>query len=130
MDEHDHSVLGRYANSPQSLSQMEPKEGIIETWVNKVDVLKISDVAANENVSELPPRDALQRETLRPIVKFFIWANSVTGGGILALAMLEMFLPTTHTPIVTDKVLIALIGGLTVQVGAVIIAAFKGLFAK
>jgi hypothetical protein len=29
---------------------------------------------------------------------------------------------------ITDKVIIAAIGGVTVQVGAIILAAFKGLF--
>ena len=119
---------------PQSvrtgLSDWEPKQGLTETGEDQALVVRMSDVAASEQVRELPFHNRLQGQVLPPIVTFFIGANSTVGIAVFGLAIIEMFLPSTHTPIVTDKVVIALIGGLTVQVGAVIIAAFKGLFAK
>ncbi len=75
------------------------------------------------------PRDKLQEKTLSPIVRFFCFANAGVAAAICIIAVIELFLPSGHQYIVTDKVLIALISGLTLQGGAVIIAAFKGLFA-
>lgn len=90
----------------------------------------ISDEIVNEGLHEVvTPRDKLQDKSLSPIVQFFCFANAGIGTAIFIIAILELILPDTHPYIVTDKVLIALIGGFTLQVGAVIIAAFKGLFA-
>lgn len=111
-----------------TLSKWEPSDSVIEITIDYPHALRLGAAAKHEDVKETP-REKLQAETLSPIVKFFIWANSVIGFGIFTLAIIEMLLPVGHANIITDKVIIALIGGLTVQVGAVIIAAFKGLFA-
>jgi len=110
------------------LSDWELEHGLTETGEPRAVVLRMSQVAQREHVRELTPRDLLQHKVLWPVVKFFIYANTATGIAVFALAGLETLLPPTHVPIVTEKVIIALIGGLTVQVGAVIIAAFRGLF--
>jgi hypothetical protein len=72
-------------------------------------------------------RRTIQKQELRRIVTFFIVSNAVAGAGILGLAFLENRAPSA-APIVTDKVLMTLIGGITIQSGAIILAAFKGLF--
>ncbi|MFZ1965270.1 MAG: hypothetical protein WAU78_17705 [Roseiarcus sp.] len=118
------------AAASRGLSEWEPREGLLEFGVESSSVVRMSVVAPREQVHEITPRDKLQEKTLSPIVSFFIWANSVVGVAVLGLAIIEMFLPPSHATIVTDKVIIALISGLTIQVGAVIIAAFKGLFSK
>ena len=92
------------------------------------DAVPLSSLAEKLPINELSHRDKLQSVTLPPVVNFFINANSAVGGAIFALALIEHFFPSTNGRIVTEKVLIALIVGLTLQVGAVIIAAFRGLF--
>lgn len=91
---------------------------------------KLSNLTASDALDGLAetPRERLQAATLEPVVTFFIRANQAVGIGVFGLAVLEHFWPMGRESIVTEKVLIALIGGLTLQVGAVIIAAFKGLF--
>jgi hypothetical protein len=70
---------------------------------------------------------SLQKRQLRRVITFFIWANIVLGTVITAFAVAEYIHPPMH-PIISERVIIAAIGGLTVQAGAIIIAAFKGLF--
>jgi hypothetical protein len=93
----------------------------------RVESLKLSELSGSIEVVPTH-REKLQAQTLSPVVTFFIRANTAVGIGVFLLAGIELLLPPSHTPIVTEKVIITLIGGLTVQVGAVIIAAFKGLF--
>jgi hypothetical protein len=45
------------------------------------------------------------------------------------MAAIEHFTPTPN-PIITDKVVIAASGGITIQSGAIILAAFRGLFSE
>jgi hypothetical protein len=69
----------------------------------------------------------LQKRELGKISNFFIGANLAIALVIVALALIEHFHPTP-TKVITDKVIIAAIGGITIQAGAIILAAFKGLF--
>jgi hypothetical protein len=69
----------------------------------------------------------LQKRELRRIVTFFISANIALGGFVALFAVLEHFHAPSH-PVITERVLIATITGLTLQAGAIVIAAFKGLF--
>jgi hypothetical protein len=116
--------------SAQPLSEWVVTDGFAEIKSRDAPAVRMSEVASRENVYELTARYLLQNQTLVPIVRFFIIANSVIGIGVFALALIETCLPEVRVGIITDKVIVALIGGLTVQVGAVIIAAFKGLFAR
>jgi hypothetical protein len=91
---------------------------------------KLSDLAGDlqlEAARDQRRRRKLQKRQLRRIVTFFIWANGSLGAFVGAFAFLERLYPHSH-PIITERVLIATISGLTVQVGAIIIAAFRGLF--
>jgi hypothetical protein len=45
------------------------------------------------------------------------------------MALIEHFHPTPH-PIITEKVVIAALAGITDQAGGIILAAFKGLFSE
>jgi len=73
-----------------------------------------------------------QERTIRPIVRFFTWTNSILLIAIFVFAMIEHFFPQSNsaTNIITDKVIIAAIGGISVQAGAILIAAVKGLFSR
>lgn len=72
-------------------------------------------------------RQQLQAATLTPIVWFFVAANLMTVAGIFGLAFLEYGWPQA-TPVITSGVIMSLIAGLTVEVSAIILAAFRGLF--
>lgn len=84
---------------------------------------------ALENAKDQRRRRKIQKRELRRIVSFFIWANLAVGASILGIAVLEHLLPSA-TRVITDKVIIAAIAGVTLQSGAIVLAAFKGLFAK
>ena len=75
---------------------------------------------------------AFQERSIRPIIKFFLWANSLMLIAIFIFAGIEHFYPPTINDfrIVTDKVLIAAVGGTAFQSGAILIAAFRGLFSR
>ena len=76
-------------------------------------------------------RHDFQREMLRPIIRFFIFANCIVLVAIGCLAgyeaWLAQFQPDSQR-VVTDRVLVAATASLAVQTGSIIIAAFKGLF--
>lgn len=71
----------------------------------------------------------LQKRELRKITNFFIIANSVMAGGVLLLALIDHFNPLGR-PVITERVIIAAIAGTALQSGAIILAAFRGLFSK
>ena len=75
-------------------------------------------------------RRKLQKRELSKITTFFIGANIVIGILILLFGAIEHYHPNGKPHVITDKVLIAAIAGVTVQAGAIILAAFKGLFAR
>jgi hypothetical protein len=58
-----------------------------------------------------------------------MWANAVAGLVITVMWTIEYFHPPAQ-PTITDKVIIAALAGITVQSGAIILAAFKGLFTE
>jgi hypothetical protein len=70
----------------------------------------------------------LQKKELRKISNFFIFANLVVLAGVLVVGVIEHFYPNNNHYIITDKVMVAAIAGVTIQSGAIILAAFKGLF--
>jgi hypothetical protein len=70
-----------------------------------------------------------KKKELRKITTFFVTANIVIAVLILVFGLVEHFFPGGKSPVITDKVFIAAIGGVTLQAGAIILAAFKGLFA-
>ena len=72
--------------------------------------------------------DRLRKRTLTPLIWFYIVSNAVIVAGIFVFAILERVHPSFGEHIITEKVVIALIAGNTVQISAMIIAAFKGLF--
>lgn len=93
---------------------------------------KLSDLERDIQISHERFRDQrakrkLQKKELRKITTFFITANVIIGLVIAGMGALEHFYPSDHY-IITEKVLIAAVGGVTLQSGAIILAAFKGLF--
>jgi hypothetical protein len=83
----------------------------------------------NEKWVDRKARREIQREQLRRILTFFMWANAVAGFVVSAMWTIEYLDPPAH-PIITDRVIIAALAGITVQSGAIILAAFKGLFTE
>ena len=93
---------------------------------------KLSDLSkgiALEKAKDQRRRRKIQKRELRRIVSFFIWANLAVGAAIVGLTVLEHLVPSSSR-VITDKVIIAAIAGVTVQSGAIVLAAFKGLFGK
>ena len=91
---------------------------------------KLSDLAKDlklEAARDQRRKRSLQKRQLRRVITFFIWANMALGTVLALLAIAEHLYPRVQ-PIITERVVIATIGGLTVQAGAAIIAAFRGLF--
>jgi uncharacterized membrane protein YjfL (UPF0719 family) len=91
--------------------------------------LKLSEVAEQEIVGL---KIEFQERSLRPIIDFFRWTNWGMLAALLSFALLEWYWPPVgnSSKVVTDKVLIAAVGGIAVQSGAILIAAFRGLFSK
>jgi hypothetical protein len=92
---------------------------------------KLSELARDlklEAARDQRQKRKLQKHQLRRIVTFFIIANSSLGVFVALFALLELLFPGERQPVISERVLIASIGGLTLQSGAIIIAAFKGLF--
>jgi hypothetical protein len=83
----------------------------------------------NEKWKDRRSRRKIQKRELRRILSFFIAANVSAGVLISIMALIEHFTTTPH-PIITDKVVIAALAGITLQSGAIILAAFKGLFSE
>jgi hypothetical protein len=83
----------------------------------------------NEKWVDRKARREIQKEQLRRILTFFMWANAVAGFVITAMWAIEKFYPPAQ-PTITDNVIIAALAGITVQSGAIILAAFKGLFTE
>ncbi|MHC2278881.1 hypothetical protein ACVME8_005492 [Bradyrhizobium diazoefficiens] len=83
----------------------------------------------NEKWIDRKARREIQKEQLRRILTFFMWANAVAGVVITTMWAIEYFDPPPQ-PTITDKVIIAALAGITVQSGAIILSAFKGLFKK
>ena len=71
----------------------------------------------------------IQKKELRRILTFFIVTNVAAAVLISGMALIEHFTATLH-PIITDKVVIAALAGITLQSGAIILTAFKGLFSE
>jgi hypothetical protein len=84
---------------------------------------------SNEKWVDRKARREIQREQLRRILTFFMWANAVAGLVVTGMWTIEYLHPPVH-PTITDKVIIAVLAGITVQSGAIILAAFKGLFTE
>lgn len=98
------------------------------------DLIKASELEGglqleNEKWIDRKARREIQKEQLRRILTFFMWANAVAGFIITVMWTVEYFYPPAHATI-TDKVIIAALAGITVQSGAIILAAFKGLFTE
>ena len=86
---------------------------------------KISDIAADISFET---KARIQAAALSPMLKLYAGCNIALMGGIAIFAVGEHFHPAASGQLITPAVVIALITGITAQVGAVIIAAFKGLF--
>jgi hypothetical protein len=71
----------------------------------------------------------IQKKELRRILTFFMATNIAACVLISIMALIEHFTATLH-PIITDKVVIAALAGITLQSGAIILTAFKGLFSE
>jgi hypothetical protein len=83
----------------------------------------------NEKWIDRGVRRQIQKEELRRILTFFMWANAAAGLIVTIMWGIEhIALPAQ--PTITDKVIIAALAGITVQSGAIILAAFKGLFTE
>ena len=83
----------------------------------------------NEKWIDRRVRRQIQKEELRRILTFFMWANAVAGLVVSVMWAIEHLAPPAQSTI-TDKVIIAALAGITVQSGAIILAAFKGLFTE
>jgi hypothetical protein len=106
----------------------------MSTAPRKATQVKASDLEnginfENEKWIDRRSRRKIQKRELRRILTFFIAANICTGVLVTIMALIEHFTPTTH-PIITDKVVIAALAGITLQAGGIILAAFKGLFSE
>lgn len=101
---------------------------------NKVGPIKASDLEGgielgNEKWIDRKARRQIQKEELRRILTFFMWANAIAGATVTVMWAVEHWAPPAQ-PVITDKVIIAALAGITVQSGAIILAAFRGLFAE
>jgi hypothetical protein len=83
----------------------------------------------NEKWVDRGVRRQIQKEELRRILTFFMWANAVAGLLVSIMWAIEHIAPPGQ-PTITDKVIIAALAGITIQSGAIILAAFKGLFTE
>jgi hypothetical protein len=83
----------------------------------------------NEKWIDRGARRQIQKEELRRILTFFMWANAAAGILVTGMWIVEHIAPLAQ-PTITEKVIIAALAGITVQSGAIILAAFKGLFKK
>jgi len=95
---------------------------------------KASDLEAGIRLSDEKWKDRrsrrkIQKRELKRILTFLMWANTAAGALVAVMALIEHYSSTPH-PIITDKVVIAALAGITVQSGAIIIAAFRGLFSE
>ncbi len=90
--------------------------------------LKLSELADQNGDLKID----FQERSLRPIIDFFRWTNWVMLAALFGFALLEWQWPPLQgaEKVITDKVLMAAVGGVAVQSGAILIAAFKGLFSK
>jgi hypothetical protein len=75
-------------------------------------------------------RRKMQERQLSGVVNYFVAANAVVALTIILFGIVEHFSPTDTPRIITEKVIIAAIGGATLQAGAIIATAFKGLFSN
>lgn len=85
---------------------------------------KLSELAAQVGLTDAE----LKHGTLPKIVSFFRWVNISVLVMIACMFILEYFLPADAPRAIDSKVIIAVVGGITIQTGAIIVAAFKGLF--
>jgi hypothetical protein len=101
------------------------------TGPKKPQPQKLSELSKDINLEfeRWRSRRKIQKKQLRRVMSFFIWANLVAGILIATMAGIEHFTVTPH-PIITPNVIIAYLSGITVQSGAAILAAFKGLFSE
>jgi hypothetical protein len=83
----------------------------------------------NEKWVDRGVRRQIQKEELRRILTFFMWANAIAGLLVSISWVIEHITPPAQ-PTITDKVIIAALAGITIQSGAIILAAFKGLFTE
>lgn len=80
------------------------------------------------NISE--QRFNFQKKSLNRIRKLFQWFNIALFSFVAFFAIIEkIFPPAAGANIITDKVIIGIIAGITAQIGAVVLAAYKGMFA-
>lgn len=71
-----------------------------------------------------------QKKSLNRIRKLFQWFNVAILSFVAVFALIEKIIPpNADANIITDKVIIAIIAGMTAQIGAVVLAAYKGMFA-
>jgi hypothetical protein len=98
----------------------------------KEDPVRASDLEGgikleNEKWIDRGARRQIQKEELRRILTFFMWANAIAGLLVSVMWVVEHVAPPA-VPTITEKVIIAALAGITIQSGAIILAAFKGLF--
>lgn len=104
------------------------------TGTKKENPVKASDLESgikleNEKWIDRSVRRQIQKEELRRILTFFMWANAIAGFVVTVMWGIEYATQPSH-PTITDKVIIAALAGITVQSGTIILAAFKGLFTE
>ena len=102
----------------------------LDAFGNEVQIglTKAAGTASPEGNIEETPRGKLQKLTLTPLIWFYILSNGFIDIGIFVFALLERRHPSFGEHIITSWVVGAVITGNTVQIAAMIIAAFKGLF--
>ena len=99
---------------------------------DKSEHIKASDLEKGIDLSrehwfDQRQKREIQRIELGKISSFFVYANVAVAAAVVVLALIEHFDPRP-IHVVTEKVLIAAIAGVTVQAGAIVLAAFRGLF--
>lgn len=96
----------------------------------KTETIEIRQEEKGLEVSE--KRFEFQKKSLNRIRKLFKWFNIALLGFVFIFALIEKIYPpaTDSGYIITDKVIIGIIAGLTAQIGAIVLAAYKGLFSS
>ena len=106
-----------------------PNKLLVSRKVDNTIRLNLSEV---ESSTSLHLKIQLQKDSLETIIGYFRYTTWAMLAFVVVMAAVEHIWPPVSADfrIVTDKVMITAVGSVALQSGAIIIAAFRGLFAK
>lgn len=95
---------------------------------DKAEKIELSTASKDLEISDR--RFRFQKKSLNRIRRMFLRFNVALLIFLTFFALLEKIFPPTASAqhIITDKVIIGIIAGMTAQIGAVVLAAYKGMF--